>query len=390
MSTSRKVGILFLTMIAIFYTPYFGLLIKKKGKIPPDFFHFPSIEAVDKPGLHWLAITIASALFLLLLLVLAFPRLFGFKKDTTAVPPVKKAKLPLWFWIGLVLWVAILIVFAAKLTGPKWVVDWALIPLWWGFILMLDGIVYARSGGKSMMKNATAELIAMGILSISGWLIFEYFNFFIETNWYYPAAKKMSTPGNFLLYAVIGSSAFIPMAFEWYQLLRTFPALNKRFTLGKKVSYSKTTRIILLIIGFVIMFFLGYLPNGLFYGIWLGPLTIMITVLTFLDIWTPFKSIRDKGDWTPFMLMTIVWILQGFCVEWWNHLSYRQPQFIDTANPGYWEYCIPYVDFWCIFNMPFLGYLGYAPFSMYCFIYVIIMSNVMNIKMPFSLGKESQ
>src|SRR5206468_10978943 len=120
------------------------------------------------------------------------------------------------------------------------------LPLWWGFILILDGIVYKRNGGRSMVNNAPSELIAMGILSISGWLIFEYFNFFIRLNWYYPAADILNHD-EFLLYAVIGSSAFVPMAFEWYHLLRTFPALNTRYRFGKKLQYSKTTRVILLV-----------------------------------------------------------------------------------------------------------------------------------------------
>jgi hypothetical protein len=327
---------------------------------------------------------------LILALLLFFPRLFGFKKAQVPHVIIQKRKLPSWFWIGLVLWGVVMIFFYAKLSGPKWLANWALIPLWWGFILMLDGIVYKRNDGKSLVHNAPAELFAMGILSISGWLLFEYFNFFIDLNWYYPAAGKMNNHDSFLLYAVLGSSAFIPMAFEWYHLLRSFPVMNVRYSLGKKIEYSKKTRTILLFVAFALLFFMAIVPNSLFYAVWLGPLSILVLVLGMLDIWTPFKSIKERGDWTSLLVLAPVWVLQGLCVEWWNYLSYQHHQFVPTSNPGYWEYCIPYVNFGHIFNMPVLGFLGYVPFSLYCLIYTIIMSHLMNIKLPYSFDKKYQ
>lgn len=388
MSKSRRVGYLLLTLTALFYTPYFALIISK-GKIPEGFFSFPATDPTAKPGENYLVIIITSLLFLAFLLLMFFPRLFGFKR--VPLPPVKqeRARLPWWFWLGLVLWGGIIVLFAGKFSEPKWIMNWALLPLWWGFIFMLDGVVYARSGGKSLLRNGMAEMFAMGMLSISGWLIFEYFNFFIQLNWYYPNAKSMHHD-EFLLYAIIGSSAFIPMAFEWYHLLRTIPAVNTRYRFGKKVKYSLVTRIILLIIAFVLLFSMVFAPNSLFYAFWLSPLTIIIIVLGMLEIWTPFQPIKERGDWTSLLVFAPVWILQGICVEWWNYLSYEHALESPTYNPGYWDYCIPYVNFAHVFNMPLLGYLGYVPFSLYCFIWVITMSFVMNISLPFTLGEEHQ
>lgn len=385
MTQSRKVAYLLFTITIVFFTPYIALYIKY-GQIPPGFFHFPATESMGKPGNNTLIIVITSILFLVFLLLLFVPRLFGFEKNTVEKPTIKKIKLPLWFWIGAVLWSSILVLFIGKFHEPKWVINWALLPLWWGFILMLDGVVYKRNEGKSMVKEAPSELIAMGVLSISGWLIFEYFNFFIELNWYYPAAFLMHHD-EFLLYAIIGSSAFIPMAFEWYHLLRTFPLLNARYKSGPKVKYSLKTKIILLIIAFALLAGLSFYPDSLFYAVWLAPLAIMIIVLSFLKIWTPFTPIVN-GDWTSLILFAPVWLLQGLCVECWNYLSFENPNLTDTYNPGYWDYCIPFVNFGHLFNMPFLGYLGYVPFSIYCFIWVIVMAFLMNIKLPFSFSDE--
>lgn len=390
MSSSRKAVILLATVVVIFYTPYISVLFREGGNLPPNFFHFPALEAAPKEMINYFVIGITATLFLLYLLLLFFPVLFGFKK-----PPIQSEAsrtphtgFPFWFWLGLALWTAILIVFYLKLSEPKWLVNWALLPLWWGFILMLDGIVYKRNGGKSLVKNAAAELIAMGILSISGWLIFEYFNFFIGLNWFYPAATQINHD-EFLLYALVGSSAFIPMAFEWYHLLRTFPRLNSMYKEGKKVELSSTAKIIALILALALLASMPFAHNSLFFSIWLSPLFIMVIVLGMLGIWTPFNSIKERGDWTSLILFSTTWVLQGWCVESWNHLSYKFELF-PTHNPGYWNYCVPYINIDYTWNMPTLGYLGYVPFGVYCFIWVIIMGRMMNIDFTYTLNKKYQ
>ena len=43
----------------------------------------------------------------------------------------------------------------------------------------------------------------------------------------------------------------------------------------------------------------------------------------------------------------------GFFWEMWNY----------WAAPK-WVYHVPFVDFWHVFEMPLLGYLGYLPFAL--------------------------
>jgi hypothetical protein len=39
-----------------------------------------------------------------------------------------------------------------------------------------------------------------------------------------------------------------------------------------------------------------------------------------------------------------------------------------------WIYTVPFIDFWYVFEMPLLGYLGYLPFSLELFaMYHLIM-----------------
>jgi hypothetical protein len=38
----------------------------------------------------------------------------------------------------------------------------------------------------SIISRSAQELIGIGVASVSGWLIFEYLNFFVDDNWIYP------------------------------------------------------------------------------------------------------------------------------------------------------------------------------------------------------------
>jgi len=48
-------------------------------------------------------------------------------------------------------------------------------------------------------------------------------------------------------------------------------------------------------------------------------------------------------------------IICGFFWEMWNFYSFAK-----------WEYKIPFVDVFHIFEMPVLGYAGYIPFGLLC------------------------
>ena len=63
------------------------------------------------------------------------------------------------------------------------------------------------------------------------------------------------------------------------------------------------------------------------------------------------------------MLTTLV---TGFFWEMWNYYSLPK-----------WIYTIPYLGFWKIFEMPFLGYLGYPFFGLIVFTYTAVISSVL-------------
>lgn len=381
--SNRKVFLLLSTLGAIVFVPYIAASLHFDGSFPLNYFKFPP-ESQNKAPASLFVIIGAAVVTLIIILVYVFPRWFGFKRVAGPVaPPIQRKYLPVWFWIGLVAFAVPLILFILKASAPKALIYWGLLPLFWGFTFMLDGVVFYLNDGKSLVRNNPTELVSMGVVSISGWLIFEYLNFFIRHNWFYPKADLLQHD-EFLLYAVLGSSGFIPMAFEWYYLFRALRFLNNRFKHGRKVKLPKWLLWTVLVLSFGGLAATPVFPDHLFYIIWLAPLFIMSVVLNLLGIWTPFTPLR-QGDWTALLVFALTFLVQGFLLEWWNSLSgYRLANGeLFSHNPAYWVYCIPYVSKFHIFEMPILGYTGYLFFSLHCYIWWIILYHLMGISVTY-------
>jgi hypothetical protein len=67
-----------------------------------------------------------------------------------------------------------------------------------------------------------------------------------------------------------------------------------------------------------------------------------------------FSSLT-KGDWRPIWLPALAGLVCGFFWELWN-----------AHSLAHWEYAVPLVHRFQIFEMPLLGYAGYLPFGLEC------------------------
>lgn len=385
MSKTRRIFYLLLTLMGIALLPYIGAKIHFNGEFPTNYFEFPTLTAAPKAGFSWTVFILIGISFFLTIVLYIYPRIFGFKKPPPAtITAVPKVRLPKWFWIGLILWAGSLIAMWGHFSSPRWLVDWSIIPLFWGFTFMLDGWVYVRKGGKSIIKDRPKEMVGIGMASIGGWLIFEWLNFFVGENWLYPKGDLIPKV-EFFMYALIGSAGLFPMAFEWYSLFNTLPNFRNKYNLGPKVHIPKWGRILLLLLAFASLFASSFYPDYLFFTLWTSPLIILAIVLSFLDIWTPFNAIK-KGNWTPLLLIALTYLLQGFLCESWNYFSadHSGGGIGLTYDPDYWVYSIPYVNAYHIFEMPLLGYMGYLPFGIYSGVAWITFAYLLDIPTQFS------
>lgn len=385
-SIRQKISIAIGLLLAMFAIPLLGEYINSGGAIDKDYFTFPPITVPDKAPFNLTVFIIIAVAGFVGILLYVFPWWFGFKrppKQDKSETRKQKAGLPKWFWVGLIMFVVTAILLWTKAQRPKIIIDFAVIPLFWGFAILIDGIVYKRNGGNSIIQNMPRTLVGIGLASIFGWLLFEYLNFFVRYNWYYPAGELVGTSA-FYLYAIAGSAGLLPMTIEVYALLNTFKKLKVRYSYGHKVSFSRRSRYIMIILSLLVLFPVPFLPNQLFFIIWFVPLVAISLALDMLGFWTPFKPIAKKGDWTPLALICLAQFIVGVLVESWNYFSGVHNPLV-TNNPDYWVYSIPYVNAYHVFEMPALGLFGYVPFGIYFWVWWLLIAFVLDI--PPYLGK---
>jgi hypothetical protein len=99
---------------------------------------------------------------------------------------------------------------------------------------------------------------------------------------------------------------------------------------------------------------MGILPTLLFPLLWVSPLIIVVASQVALGEQT-FLSRLANGDWRDVVVCPLAALLCGWFWEMWNVCSLAK-----------WEYAIPFVDRFHLFEMPVLGYAGYLPFGLEC------------------------
>jgi hypothetical protein len=85
-----------------------------------------------------------------------------------------------------------------------------------------------------------------------------------------------------------------------------------------------------------------------------APLLLITSLQAVAGEETMFSCIA-RGDWRPLWLPALAALVCGFFWEMWNYKSL-----------SHWEYAIPFVNQFKIFEMPLLGYAGYLPFGLEC------------------------
>lgn len=328
--------------------------------LPPGFGEFPPTFAGKVPGFSLTYFLIMAGCAVYISGLILFPKLYGFKGGPVATRPKSTVSLPWWFWAGGAVMGFFWWLMWTRETPFGDLVLWSFTPLWWGFIFFLDGIVYQRNNGASLFSEKPKTLFISAAVSVIGWAYFEYYDYFVLGNWYYPNANHVGwSRMTIVIEFLITYSTVTPVILIWYNLLNTFPKLVARYQNGLKMPLNGNTMIL---IGAIFIAAMVYWPYKLFWVVWIGPYAVMTGILMRLNIWNPFTDIA-KGNWSAGVLIGVASLLNGFFWEMWNYGS-SNPSAEPITNPNYWIYNIPYVDVIHIFSeMPLLGYFGYIPFG---------------------------
>lgn len=266
-------------------------------------------------------------------------------------------------WARLGEWEGITLGGQTFLAAPIHLWAYTFFPIWFGFILLLDGINVARSGTSPLQRNWRGFALLFA-LSIPFWWLFEVLDEPLQ-NWRYlfdhPIATN--TPSGWLEYHIVSTICFstvLPAVLEIAEILASFSALRPRLAPndpGPRASVRTTS--ILMLIG-AVMLVLPYLfPYYAFPLIWLGVIFLLDPINNRARVKSALGHLL-AGDWRFFVLMPLAALCCGFFWEMWNSLALPK-----------WIYTIPLVDSWHIphlFEMPLIGYSGYLPFGVELFV----------------------
>jgi hypothetical protein len=262
---------------------------------------------------------------------------------------------PWWGWAGLVL------------TILGWVLAWSrfawfsalqrhvfILP-WTGYLLTVNALTYRRTGG-CLLTRRPLRLILLTGYSCLIWWVFEYLNRFVQ-NWYYVEVERFGQAS----YALLASLAFctvLPVVMSTHELLLTSPLFNQGLAcLPLKITaLPKGLAWIGLALGCIGLTGMGVWPDPLFSLVWVAPLILLIAVDRLFSH-SPLLTALEKGDYRPWVGSALAALICGFFWELWN-----------AGSLAKWCYTLPYVQWGQIFEMPLLGYGGYLPFGVYCWL----------------------
>lgn len=233
-----------------------------------------------------------------------------------------------------------------KLTGPR--THWGFFPLWVGYCLTIDGLVYWRTG-TSLLKRSPRKYIGLFLISAPVWWIFEILNLRTQ-NWTYLGAEIFS-PLEYAFWTTLSFTTVIPAVFGSAEFFASFDFVQ-RIKRGLVIGTDRRTTLSFFVSGWIMLVLLWIYPEIFFPFIWLS----VYFVLEPINVWLGNRSLADwtkQGDWRPVISLWLGVLLTAFLWEMWNYLAYPK-----------WVYHVPWGSGLHVFEMPLLGYGGYLPFAL--------------------------
>lgn len=211
---------------------------------------------------------------------------------------------------------------------------------WWAYICFLDAVL-ARRSGRFLVLNR--DFVFLVIMSATFWCMFEAVNIRLQ-NWFYinvPQAGYMRFAGYFLAFGTV-----IPAIYLTCELVdRVLPAIK----VGRVFPGAHAGLIMLL--GLVCLGLALALPSYCFALAWVF-LAFVIDGYCYRTGRPSFAGDLERGDLKPLVAAGISGMVCGVLWEFWNYWSITK-----------WVYTVPFFENLKVFEMPALGFLGFAFFA---------------------------
>jgi len=257
-----------------------------------------------------------------------------------------------WFGLGLL---AISEVLMLRRVEPFY--SWFYSFAWWSYILLADNIVLVLRG-RSLLTSRHRELQRMLPFSVAIWLLFEAYNFVLR-NWAYqnvPSEIWLRWPGYALAFATVLPGIFVTSELAEHLLFGSRPGPTPPQCERLAAPAAPPNQRLFLGTGIVLSVAPLLWPRFFFPAVWLGPIFLLDPLLARLGRRSLWLSVRE-GDARRLWSLLAGGLATGVLWEFWNFWAQAK-----------WVYSVPFVGGWKVFEMPVLGFLGFPPFALECWI----------------------
>ena len=227
------------------------------------------------------------------------------------------------------------------------------IPLWLGFIVLMNALCVRRSGRSLLTDHPRLYLLTFPVSS-AFWWFFEYLNRYVW-NWYYVGVPGIGAV-EYVVFATLCFSTVLPAVTAIAAWLGTFGHFSEtayadmgRVNLRGPVSCATMSALAATgLVGIV------FAPQYAFPLLWISPLMVFVLVQILLREPCVLDDLA-VGNWSLVFRFAVAALLCGIAWETWNYYSLAK-----------WIYAVPYVHRFQIWEMPIIGFCGYLPFGMEC------------------------
>lgn len=227
---------------------------------------------------------------------------------------------------------------------------------WWAYILLVDAAVWKFSG-NSLLRDRRWELVVLAFWSIAIWNLFELFNFWLQ-NWLYVNAPRQLVHG--ALMSIGAYATVLPAIFETYELVQALRVLEgasvRPWRVGPALRWAWMGAGVAMVAAALLLPRVGFPLIWGFAVFLIDPVCHRIGARSLLgDL--------ERGDPRPLLRLPLAGLVCGVLWEFWNFWAHTK-----------WIYTVPYFEEAKWFEMPPLGFLGFPPFALECYVLVNLLN----------------
>ena len=238
--------------------------------------------------------------------------------------------------------------------------------VWWSYIILVDSFIFWKRG-FSLFSQLGTKILMLVFCSYIFWEFFELINSRLA-NWDYVSSPFGEVVfNNFaakISFKILAFGSVLPVILETHNLLE-FVGLGKRL---KFLGWEKTDKFLKwewwgrpsylwIIVGIAMLAAALFWTTYLFWLVWIALILILDPVVERSGGRSIFSELRE-GNVRTFYRLLLTGLVCGVIWEGWNYWAGLK-----------WVYEVPFVGGWKIFEMPVLGYPGFAVFAVECFLF---------------------